>query len=79
MKILYTPNLIAPSLTDEQRARILAAAGPGARIVDAKDPAFFSPFPDGGHLFMWQDRSKTLTEIAKFSKRDAEAFPRFTS
>jgi phosphoglycerate dehydrogenase-like enzyme len=39
MKILYTPNLIAPSLTDEQRARILAAAGPGARIVDAKDPA----------------------------------------
>jgi phosphoglycerate dehydrogenase-like enzyme len=39
MKILYTPNLIAPSLTDEQRSRILAAAGPGARIVDAKDPA----------------------------------------
>ena len=30
MKILYTPNLIAPSLTDDQRARILAAAGPGA-------------------------------------------------
>ena len=39
MKILYTPNLIAPSLTDDQRSRILAAAGPGARIVDAKDPA----------------------------------------
>ena len=39
MKILYTPNLIAPSLTDDQRARILAAAGPGARIVDAKDTA----------------------------------------
>src|SRR5258708_3810011 len=45
--------------------------------VDAKDPAFFSPFPDGRHLFMWQDRSKTLAEIAKFSKRDAEAFPRY--
>jgi phosphoglycerate dehydrogenase-like enzyme len=38
MKILYTPNLIAPALTDDQRSRILAAAGPGARIVDAKDP-----------------------------------------
>src|SRR5919204_5497852 len=39
MKILYTPNLIAPSITDEQRAQILAAAGPGSRIVDAKDTA----------------------------------------
>lgn len=45
--------------------------------VDAKDPAFFSPFPDGRHFFMWQDRSRTLAEIAKFSKRDAEAFPRY--
>src|SRR5712692_6282031 len=46
-------------------------------LVDAKDPAFFSPFPDGRHLFMWQDRAKTLAEIAKFSARDAEAYPRY--
>ncbi len=46
-------------------------------IVDAKDPAFFSPFPDGQHLFMWQDRKKTLEEIAKFSKKDAEAYPKY--
>jgi phosphoglycerate dehydrogenase-like enzyme len=39
MKILYTPNLIAPSITDQQRAEILAAAGPGSRVVDAKDTA----------------------------------------
>src|SRR3984957_5073082 len=45
--------------------------------VDAKDPAFFSPFPDGTHLFMWQDRAKTVAEIAKFSKRDAEAYPKY--
>ncbi len=45
--------------------------------VDAKDPAFFSPFPDGRHLFMWQDRAKTLAEIAKFSAKDAEAYPRY--
>ena len=37
MKILYTPNLIAPALTDDQRSRILAEAGSGARFVDAKD------------------------------------------
>lgn len=45
--------------------------------VDAKDPAFFSPFPDGRHLFMWQDPTKTLGEIAKFSARDAEAYPKY--
>ena len=45
--------------------------------VDAKDPAFFSPFPDGRYFFMWQDRAKTLAEIAKFSPRDAEVFPAY--
>src|ERR1700692_4408450 len=45
--------------------------------VDAKHPAFFSPFPDDRHFFMWQDRTKTLAEIAKFSKRDAETYPRY--
>src|SRR6267154_5725521 len=45
--------------------------------VDAKDPAFFAAFPDGRHFFMWQDRAKTLAEIAKFSKRDAEVYPEY--
>ncbi len=45
--------------------------------VDAKDPAFFSPFPDGRYMFMWQDRAKTLAEIAKFSTKDAEAYPKY--
>ncbi|HKW99566.1 MAG TPA: NAD(P)/FAD-dependent oxidoreductase [Bryobacteraceae bacterium] len=46
-------------------------------IVDAKDPAFFSAFPDGRYFFMWQDERKTLEEIAKFSTRDAEAYPAY--
>jgi phytoene dehydrogenase-like protein len=45
--------------------------------VDAKDPSFFSIFPDNRHLFMWQDRAQTLAEIAKFSRRDAEVFPAY--
>jgi phytoene dehydrogenase-like protein len=45
--------------------------------VDPKDPSFFSPYPDGRHLFFWQSREKTLAEISKFSKRDAQAFVRF--
>jgi phytoene dehydrogenase-like protein len=45
--------------------------------VDAKDPAFFSAFPDGRHFFMWQDRAKTLAEIARFSPHDAEVYPAY--
>jgi len=45
--------------------------------VDAKDPAFFSAFPDGRHFFMWQDRKKTCAEIGKFSSRDAEVYPAY--
>jgi phytoene dehydrogenase-like protein len=46
-------------------------------IVDAKDPAFFSAFPDGRHFFMWQDRAKTLAEIRKYSAHDAEIYPAY--
>jgi phytoene dehydrogenase-like protein len=46
-------------------------------VVDAKDPAFFSVFPDGRHFFMWQDRAKTLAEIAKYSRHDAEVYPAY--
>ena len=42
-----------------------------------KDPAFFTVFPDGRHLFFWQDQAKTKAELARFSKRDAEAYPEF--
>src|SRR5713101_451509 len=44
---------------------------------NSKDPAFFSAFPDGRHFFMWQDRAKTLAEISKFSRRDAEVYPAY--
>ncbi|MGE0101828.1 MAG: phytoene desaturase family protein [Blastocatellales bacterium] len=40
-----------------------------------KDPSFFTAFPDGRHIFFWQDMRKTQEEIARFSKRDAEAYP----
>ena len=64
------------SLLQERVIRDLELARFGYR-VDAKDPAFFSPFPDGRYLFMWQDREKTLAEIAKFSRRDAAAYPAY--
>ncbi|MBI4638410.1 MAG: D-2-hydroxyacid dehydrogenase [Candidatus Rokubacteria bacterium] len=39
MKILYTPNLIVPSLGADERAKILEAAGPGATLVEAREAA----------------------------------------
>jgi phosphoglycerate dehydrogenase-like enzyme len=39
MKILYTPVMIVPSLDAGQRAAVLDAAGPGAVLVETKDPA----------------------------------------
>jgi phytoene dehydrogenase-like protein len=47
--------------------------------ADAKEPPFFSPFPDGRYLFFWQDQRRTCEEIAKFSRRDAERFPAYES
>jgi len=64
------------SLLQERIIADLELARYGYR-VDAKDPAFFSAFPDGRHFFMWQDRAKTLAEIAKFSPRDAERYPAY--
>jgi len=64
------------SLMQERIIRELELEKFGYR-VDAKDPAFFSVFPDGRHFFMWQDRARTLAEIAKFSKHDAEVYPAY--
>jgi phytoene dehydrogenase-like protein len=41
------------------------------------DPQGFSPFPDGRSLTFWLDEGKTQQEIARFSKKDAEAYPKY--
>ncbi|MCC6590062.1 MAG: NAD(P)/FAD-dependent oxidoreductase [Bryobacterales bacterium] len=64
------------SLLQERIVRELDLERHGYRVV-AKEPPFFSPFPDGRHLFMWQDERKTHEELAKFSRHDAEQFPKY--
>jgi len=39
VKILFVPNLIVSGLSEADRANILGAAGPGSRIVEARDQA----------------------------------------
>ena len=58
----YLSSLLSPKVTAD-----LELEKYGYK-VDAKDPAFFSPFPDNRYLFMWQDRNKTVSG-------DREIFP----
>jgi len=64
------------SLLQEKVIRDLELERFGYQVYP-KDPAFFSPFPDGRYLLMWSDTRKTCEEIAKFSPHDAEAYPRY--
>jgi phytoene dehydrogenase-like protein len=64
------------SLLQERIVRELELERFGYEVLP-KDPAFFSVYPDGRHLFFWQDEHKTLAEVAKFSQRDAEMFPKY--
>jgi phytoene dehydrogenase-like protein len=45
--------------------------------VFPKEPAYFAPYLDGRHMFMYQDLDRTCREIARFSARDAEHYPRY--
>jgi phytoene dehydrogenase-like protein len=42
-----------------------------------RDPSSFTPFPDGRSLLLGPDRDLCHSEIAKFSRKDAEAYPRY--
>jgi phytoene dehydrogenase-like protein len=64
------------SLMQERIIKELDLPRFGYRVF-AKDPAFFTPFPDGRHLTMWQDQKRTCEEIAKFSRKDAEVYPHY--
>ena len=42
-----------------------------------RSPSSFTPFPDGRYLMMGPDRDMTHREIAKFSAKDAENYPKY--
>ncbi|HKV40460.1 MAG TPA: NAD(P)/FAD-dependent oxidoreductase [Blastocatellia bacterium] len=65
----YLCSLLQPKIVQE-----LDLASFGYHLYP-KDPAFFTVFPDGRHLFFWRDSAKTQAELARFSARDAAAYP----
>lgn len=66
----YVMSLLQPRII-----RDLELARHGFEVLPANN--LFVPFPDGRYLVFWDDIKKTCAEIAKFSARDAEAYPLF--
>lgn len=69
--LAYLCSLLQPRIIRE-----LELEKYGFRIYP-KDPPFFTAFPDGRHLFLFQDTRQTLDELARFSRRDAENYVRY--
>ncbi len=64
------------SLFRKEIVRDLRLADFGYEVLE-RDPSSFTPFPDGQHLFLGPDGAMSRREIAKFSPRDAENYPKY--
>jgi phytoene dehydrogenase-like protein len=64
------------SLFRKEIIRDLCLAEYGLVVLE-RSPSSFTPFPDGRYLLLGPDASLTRREIAKFSARDAEAYPKY--
>ena len=67
----YVISLFLPEIIRELRLR-----EHGLEILP-RDPSSFTPLPDGRYLLLGHDDESNRREIAKFSGRDAEAFPQY--
>src|SRR5450432_3531481 len=67
----YVNSLFRPEIIRDLRLKDY-----GYDIVE-RDPSSFSPFADGRYLLLGPDRDMNVREIAKFSKKDAENYPKY--
>ncbi|MES0872606.1 phytoene desaturase family protein [Sinimarinibacterium thermocellulolyticum] len=67
----YLISLLLPQVERE-----LELKAHGYRVL-TRNPSSFTPLPDGRSLLMGPDAELNRREIAKFSARDAEAYPRY--
>src|ERR1700736_5249399 len=64
------------SLLQEKVVRSLELRRFGYEVLP-KDPAYFAPYLNGRHLFMYADQRRTCEQLARFSKRDAHRYPAY--
>jgi phytoene dehydrogenase-like protein len=67
----YVVSLFRPEIV-----RDLELSRHGYAVL-ARNPSSFTPFPDGGHLFLGPDPAENRREVARLSPRDAERLPRY--
>jgi phytoene dehydrogenase-like protein len=67
----YVISLLLPEIIRELRLE-----EHGFKIL-LRDPSSFTPLPDGRYLLLGHDEQANRREIAKFSPRDAEAYPKY--
>jgi len=66
------------SLFRKEITRDLRLADYGFALLE-RNPSSFSPFPDGRSLTLGAEMEPTQREIAKFSVRDAENYPKYNA
>jgi phytoene dehydrogenase-like protein len=64
------------SLFRKEIIRDLRLKDYGFEVLE-RSPSSFTPFPDGRYLLLGPDAELTRREIAKFSPKDAENYPRY--
>ncbi|KAK6150896.1 hypothetical protein DH2020_015828 [Rehmannia glutinosa] len=67
----YLQSLLRPAVIKE-----LELARHGMKLLK-RSPSSFTPCLDGRYLLLGPDKELNYSEISKFSKRDAEAYPRY--
>lgn len=67
----YVNSLFRKEITEELKLKQY-----GFELLE-RMPSSFSPFLDGRYLLMGGDKELTHREISKFSKKDAEAYPKY--
>jgi phytoene dehydrogenase-like protein len=72
-RLAYSAGLLRPEvIRDLELARFGYEAHPF-------DPQFFLPFPNGDSLLLWNDAERNEKELARFSKKDAAAYPKYVA
>jgi phytoene dehydrogenase-like protein len=67
----YVNSLFRPEIVDDLELKRF-----GYEMLP-RNPSSFTPLPDGRHFFLGPDRRMCLGQIAKFSTRDAQAYPAY--
>ena len=69
--VAYAAGLLRPKIIEDLGLKKFGLE------VHVWSPQYFLPFPDGNHIFLWDDPKKTIKEIERFSSKDAKAYLEF--